>query len=297
MVKTKVKKKEPQEVQKKTVTEKTPSESTDVNSNSNLLMPLVLLLLLVVLVLQVVILFSSSESSNDVNLDELSEINEKITRVDNFFSQNIEGYGSGNAQEELNPEDFPTVQKPTIDNRPMLGEASAPITIVEYSDFECPFCQRFFQTTYPTLKNYVEAGTANLVFKDFPLSFHALAEPSAIASKCVFRELGDEAFFEYHDVLFENQGILSIENFKVWAEELGMDSTVYDECIVDSTIKAQVQADFVEGQQIGVSGTPSVVINDKLVVGACPAQTFEQAIALELEGIPFFVEECQVITA
>ena len=164
------------------------------SSNNNMLLGLICLLLLIVVVLQVVDL---SQKSEDLNLD---EINEKVTRLDTFFKNNIPEYDE--TPQELDPTDFPKVNEPNIENRPILGSADAKIILVEYSDFECPFCGRFFQTTYPTLKQYVESGDAALVFKDFPLSFHQLAEPSAIASKCVFKELGDEKFFEYHDVLF-----------------------------------------------------------------------------------------------
>lgn len=289
MVKTKVKKKNPAEAVNSS--EKTNILSNNVNNSSSsnsILLGLICLLLLIVVVLQIVDL---SQKSEDLNLD---EINEKVTRLDTFFKNNIPEYQE--TPQELDPTDFPKVDKPNIENRPILGSADAKIILVEYSDFECPFCGRFFQTTYPTLKKYVDSGDAALVFKDFPLSFHQLAEPSAIASKCVFKDLGDEKFFEYHDVLFTKQQELSVENFKTWALELGMDEAKYDSCIQDSTIKQMVQEDFAEGQQLGVSGTPSVVLNDKLIVGACPAQTFEQAIELELAGTPFFVQECQVIS-
>ena len=298
MVKTKVKKKTPEESSSSDnrVSRRVSDSSNDSSSSQSVLLPLICLLLIIVVVLQVVALLGSDGSSGSVSSSEIRDIQEKVTRLDTFFQNNIPEYGAGEP-EELSPEDFPVIARPDISNRPTKGLDSAPITIVEYSDFECPFCGRFYQTTYPTLLEYVESGDAKFVFKDFPLSFHRLAEPAAIASKCVFRDLGDDTFYEYHDMIFDNQQQLSEENLKVWALEVGMGSSAYDECIQDESIAAQVQADFGEGQQIGVTGTPSVALNDKLIVGACPAETFDQAIALELESTPFFVEECRVITA
>lgn len=225
----------------------------------------------------------------------VSQIDEKVSKIDSFFANNAQGYGdAGTAAGTQGAPDTgsqgtqaPGAQEvgtPDITNRPVLGEADAPITIVEYSDFECPFCQRFFLETYPQLKSeYIDTGIAKIVYKDFPLNFHQMAKPSAIASKCVYTLSDSETFYEYHDVIFNNQNVLSDSNLRSWALDVGISGEEYDSCIVDPEIEAMVDADMAEGTRFGISGTPSFVINGNLLVGAQPFAAFEQVIEGELE--------------
>ena len=295
MVKTKVKKVNSDEMSPK---ESISREKESNSSGSSTLLFAILGLLAVIIVLLVIILvsISSHQSTSDNVL--LNEINEKVTRLDNFFQNNIPEYEAGPPQ-QLTPDNFPTVQRPSIENRPVKGNLDSPITLVEYSDFGCPFCERFFSQTYPRLMEFVEDGTANFVYKHFPV---VGGENPALASACVFLEEGTDMFYDFHDRIFEEHardraGITSLSNLREWAIELGVDATNYDDCMNSTRAQELVQQDFQEAQRSGVTGTPSVVINDKLIVGACPISTFEQAIALELEGTPFYVQECQIITA
>ncbi len=261
----------------------TQTNSTPKNDNVSTLLIVVLVMVALQLVLSVAILMGSESSSNS----DLGEISEQVERLDNFFAANAPGYGDGTAPSVVDDTQVdttaPQVGEPDIENRPFIGDVDAPITIVEYSDFECPFCGRFYSETYGLLKeNYVDTGKVKLVFKDFPLSFHQLAEPSAIASKCVFREAGNDAFFSFHDMIFENQNMLSNSKLQEWAIEVGVSEEAYTNCIEDPTVAAEVQADFAEGQALGVSGTPSFVINGQLLVGAQPFSAFEQVIEAQL---------------
>ena len=109
-----------------------------------------------------------------------------------------------------------------------------------------------------------------------------MAEPSAIASKCVFQEKGSEAFFKYHDTIFDNQRSITNDNLKYWALELGISEENYNTCIKDPKIKEMVDQDFSEGQQMGISGTPSFIIEGELLIGAQPISEFRRVINSKL---------------
>lgn len=274
--------------EKKTNTHAYMENSSNSDSSSTIL-SIMLVLLIVQLILSIVIIIGMSNTpTNNVdtgNLD-VTQIEEKITRIDDFFAANFDGYLDGAKIEQPTGTAQPSnVGEVDTSNEPMIGNADAPITIVEFSDFECPFCGRFFDQTYPELKEkYIDTGKAKLVFKDFPLSFHPMAKPSAIAATCVFELEGDDAFFEMHDMIFQGQASLSDSKLKDWALEVGVDEAEYDSCITDSKIADEVDADFNEGAALGVSGTPSFIINGKLLVGAQPFSEFEKIIEAELNN-------------
>ncbi|HLD02845.1 MAG TPA: DsbA family protein, partial [Candidatus Nanoarchaeia archaeon] len=207
------------------------------------------------------------------------------------------GFGSGNEITAVNNQQ--QVQAPTqqqapeqpeyvdasADDDPAIGKDKAPITIIEFSDFQCPFCERFYSQTLPQVKaNYIDTGKARLVYRDFPLSFHPNALPAAIAGECADEQ---GRFFEYHDMLFDNQAAWSpLSDTKItfvgYAKALGMDEKKFETCLADPKIRAEVQADENDGTSYGVSGTPSFFINGRLLVGAQPYAAFQQAIEEEL---------------
>lgn len=245
--------------------------------------------ILVVIVLQFLVIGSLllTITSND---NKITDINSKISRVDSFFASNAPGYGDGsgtgsaNGGGDLGQEhnvvgEAVDVSSISFDGEPSAGDKSSKVTIIEYSDYECPFCAKFYSESYHKLKEeYIDTGKINFVFKDFPLGFHEKAIPAASAANCVLRDLGDEKYFEMHDKIFSNQHLLSDENFKTWALELGMDSSSYDGCIVDSNIIDEINADLVEGSSLGVTGTPSFLIDGNLVVGAQPYSVIKAEI-------------------
>jgi len=144
-----------------------------------------------------------------------------------------------------------------LDDDEFEGSEDAPITIVEFSDFQCSFCARFYDQTLIQLReNYVDTGKVRIFFRDFPLSFHPEAAPAAEASECA----ADQGkFWEMHDKIFENQETMSGDNYKVWAAEIGLDTEQFNSCVDNGTHAAEVQADFSAGQAAGVSGTPSFI--------------------------------------
>jgi protein-disulfide isomerase len=168
------------------------------------------------------------------------------------------------------------------DDDPFLGSPDAPVVIVEFSDFQCPFCGRLYQNALPQIKEqYIKTGKVKFVYRDFPLSsIHNMAQKAAEASECA-DEQGQ--FWAYHDLLFERQQSLSVENFKTWAGELGLNTSQFDECLDSGKYVDEVQKDFRDGQIAGVTGTPGTFINGRLVPGAVPFSTFEAIIEEELK--------------
>ncbi len=167
------------------------------------------------------------------------------------------------------------------DDDVVIGEKDAPVTIIEFSDYECPFCGRHFEQTHPQLvKDYINTGKVRLVFRDFPLSFHPNAQKSAEAAECVrYVSKSDEAYWKMHDKIFENQKILSIDKLSVWARELGYD---IDSCLDSDKFADEVKKDLADGSAAGVGGTPSFFINGKMLEGAQPYSSFKQLIDSEL---------------
>jgi len=177
-----------------------------------------------------------------------------------------------------------------IGDSPVKGDANAPVTIIEFSDYECPFCGKAFDETLPLIeKNYIDTGKVKYVFKDFPLDFHPSAQPAAEAARCFGEQKGDEGYYKYHDKLFENQELLSEENYKKWARELGADGAKFDTCLSSGKYADAISEDMAYGQTLGVSGTPAFFIGNSedgyiLVSGAQPYANFENVIEAVLTG-------------
>lgn len=170
-----------------------------------------------------------------------------------------------------------------LDGLPFRGSANAKVTIVEYSDFQCPFCKRAYPTVQQVMKDY--DGKVKFYYKAFPLSFHQNAEKSAEAYYCAL-EQGKQ--WEYHDKLFENSQAdgtgLNAPDLKKYAADLGLDTTKFNDCLDSGRMAAKVSADAAEGSQNGVSGTPTFFINGESLVGAQPYPAFKSLIDSKLAG-------------
>ncbi|MBN2086861.1 DsbA family protein [Candidatus Peregrinibacteria bacterium] len=168
----------------------------------------------------------------------------------------------------------------SLDDDAVKGDADAPVTIVEFSDFQCPFCKRYVDQTYSVIKSkYIDTGKVKYVFRDYPLSFHDNARNAAIAAECVGEEGGDDAYFQYHDVLFANNEALDVDSLKSYASDMGYDIA---SCLDNEDFGAEVDADMQEGLSYGVRGTPAFFINGNFISGAQPTAVFESAIEAEL---------------
>ena len=172
--------------------------------------------------------------------------------------------------------------KNLVGDDPFLGKEDAPVVIIEFSDYECPFCERFYRQTLPSIKStYIETGKVKLVYKDFPLSFHSQAELSAIAANCA----GEQGkYFQFHDKIFDNGGAGGKSNadYKRWAQEIGLDLLKWEKCTNDPTKKQEIQKDISDGSAVGISGTPGFIINGRLLSGAQPFSVFQQVIEAEI---------------
>lgn len=170
------------------------------------------------------------------------------------------------------------------DDDPSLGNPEAAVTLVEFGDFQCPFCARLFHETLPQIKEqYVKTGKVRFVYRDFPLSsIHAMAQKAAEAAECADEQ---EKFWPYHDMLYQRQQSLSIANFKTWASEIGLNSAQFDACLDSGKYTDEVQKDLSAGQLAGVTGTPATFVNGRLISGAVPFETFKAVIEEELGKI------------
>ncbi len=182
--------------------------------------------------------------------------------------------------------------KVSTDDDPVLGDKNAPVTLIEFSDYECPFCKRSFDQLLPELKkNYIDTGKVKLVFRDFPLSFHANAGKEAEAAECARAQGNDATYFKYHDQIFakttSNGTGLALTELPVIAKSLGLDVTAFQQCLDAGKFKDEVAKDMADGVAVGVSGTPSWIvgassqdgiITGNLIVGAQPFSAFKTVI-------------------
>ena len=178
------------------------------------------------------------------------------------------------SRQQSSPAEQPAVVRIAIDGRPFSGPPDARVTLVEFTDYECPFCARYFQLTLPLLRRVYD-GEIKFVIMNYPLPFHPFAQKAAEAAECAYDQ---RKFWEYHDALFRNIQALDPDSLKAYASALGLDTEAFDTCL-DSGAKAQqVLDDIRDGQSYGVSGTPSFFINGQRLVGARPFASFKTLI-------------------
>lgn len=164
----------------------------------------------------------------------------------------------------------------------VLGPKSAKVTLIEYSDFECPFCQRFYPTVKELLKAY--PNDVRFVYRHFPLnSIHPNAQKAAEASECAAKLGGNDAFFKLHDKIFERSPDIGPSVLVTLAKEIGLKEADFKACLDSGEMAAKVNQDLQEGTSAGVSGTPATFVNGKLTSGAVPLETLKTAIEAELK--------------
>ncbi len=202
--------------------------------------------------------------------------------IENYIQRQIEQQQK--AQEASQPKDLSKADFESLkDDDAVKGEKNAKVTIVEFSDFECPYCGMYYENTFKQLKEtYIDTGKVNYVFRDFPLSFHEDAYPAALAAECLREQKGDSAYFLLHDRMFENQDKLSYENFEKWAGEFGADKGKFKACFDGDKFKDEIASDMKDGQSVGVQGTPAFFVNGRFLSGAQPFDNFKAIIDEEL---------------
>lgn len=177
-----------------------------------------------------------------------------------------------------------------VDDDPVLGEASARVTIIEFGDYQCPVCRLFWKETLPRIrKEYIETGKVKLVFRDLPLAGHTMAVPAAMAAECA-EDQG--RFWEYHDKVYREQdrraregevAEFRVNDLKRWAADLKLDPAAFDACLDSGKYKQEVAADYAAATGVGLNGTPVFFVNGRALLGAHPFATFQKVIEEELK--------------
>jgi len=189
--------------------------------------------------------------------------------------QAAEAANAQQQQQEVRRYDVP------IDDDPILGPDSAKITIIEFSDYECPFCQKWVMEVMPRIfEKY--GDQVRIVYRDYPLiGLHDNAAPAAEAANCA-NDQGN--YWPYHDLLFSGQRRLGRETFEAYAQELKLDMNEFKACLDDRRHQKEVEADYNYASELGVQSTPTFFINGLALVGAQPFEVFERVIDMELAG-------------
>lgn len=211
-----------------------------------------------------------------------------LVNADVFLPKSSTGKVGGSGTD--NPTEQGSAQKVEVsaDDDAFLGDANAKVTIIEFVDYECPFCKRHFTEVHNRLlEDYVNKGLAKLVMRDFPLDFHnPAATKEAIAAECAREQGGDSVYFKYHDEIFNRtisngQGVPEA-GYAEAAQKLGLNASKFNGCLSSEKFKDEVQKDLADGQASGVGGTPTFFVNGTPLVGAQPFEAFKAAIDAEL---------------
>ena len=238
-----------------------------------------------ILVVGVAAFFAGSYTSN-LNSNQISEedLQDAIAKLELKVLQN-----------QLSTSQPKLPMKISADNDPIIGNPDAPITIIEFTDFQCPFCARFHTQTLPLiLEEYIEQGKVKLVVRDFPIqSIHPNAVPAAVASECA-NEQGKVK--EMHDMLFYYQNEWSRQEtadalslFSQYAAEIQLEQETFDSCLTSGKYIEEIKKDLDDGRNYGVSGTPGFFIgNDQIgyveLKGAQPFDSFKKIIDAQLDA-------------
>jgi len=181
------------------------------------------------------------------------------------------------------PDPVPAGDPADADDDEVKGDPDATVTLIEFTDYECPFCKRHYTDTLPEiLKNYVDTGKVKYVVRDYPLSFHPAAQKASEATECAAEQ---NKFWEMHDKIFGTQGTWgsdAIASFKKYATDIGLNASTFNTCLDSGAMAAEVNADLADGSAAGISGTPGfwIVSDDgqsKSISGAYPYATFQAA--------------------
>lgn len=164
-------------------------------------------------------------------------------------------------------------------NSPWTGDSGAKVTIVEFSDFQCPHCRRGAEILKEIRKKYKKK--VKIVFKHFPLSFHHNARGAAHASMCA-HDQSKESFWKMHDLMFQQQSALDKKSLKALAEKIGLDGKRFEECIQQNKFEAHIDQDIKHAKEVGIRSTPTFFVNGRIISGAQPLEVFEKEIKRHL---------------
>lgn len=184
------------------------------------------------------------------------------------------------AQAEATPQQIKRYDVP-VDDDPSQGPADAQITLIEFSDYQCPYCSKWHNEVWPKLKEAFP-GQIRFVYRDFPLmGLHESAAPAAQAANCAGEQ---DQYWAYHDKLFSGDYDFSSDGFKKIAGDISLDTAKFDECVSTERFKAEVEADYQYAAELGIRSTPTFFVNGIPLVGAQPYEVFKELIDKELAG-------------
>jgi protein-disulfide isomerase len=222
----------------------------------------------------------------------------KVQFLEKQLKENTTQQTAQTAQPQPEPTEDPRPKQVSVDDDPVLGLSDAKVTIIEFSDYECPFCKRYFDQTYPQIvKEYVDTGKVKIVYRDLPLSFHdPMATLEAVAANCARAQGDDQTYFAYHDELFKrtksNGNGLTEADLSTIASDLGLNLSEFSTCLADAKNKEEVVKDLADASTVGATGTPTffigkttpsgTILGTKLV-GAQPLEAFKKVIDEELK--------------
>ena len=236
--------------------------------------------------------YTSNFDSNQISKEDLQDAFAKL-ELKMLQNQLPTEQTKQTTQEQFGPQ---IIRNISLDDDPMKGNPDAPITIIEFSDFQCPFCAKFHETTLPQLeKNYISTGKVNFVYRDFPIqSIHPNAIPAALASECA----DDQGkFWEMHDMIFKNQrswqGLSieqSINTFTEYASEIALNFDEFDSCMSSVKHLEEIRNDLNDGREYGVTGTPGFFVGNEEIgftklIGAQPFSSFQRVIDGQLDRL------------
>lgn len=241
---------------------------------------------LVTLAIAVVIALAPSAAPAQQDADALKAELEKLRTEMEGLRHEVQGLREF-LQQRLAP---PTPQRVVADvavaGSPMLGRGDAAVTIIEFSDYQCPYCARFVDATLPALKKeYIDTGKVRLVFRDFPIdSLHPNARKAAEAAHCA----GEQGtYWPMHDTLFRNQEALGADHLQGYARQMGLDMTAFERCMTSSTHASRIQKNLDDGMVAGIRGTPAFFIgathgddpvHGVAIIGAQPITEFRKEL-------------------
>ncbi len=221
---------------------------------------------------------SADEQKLDAILDELRQIRQLLADQNKYMTQRAA---------------TPTRSAPSAVEKVSLalgtgwysmGSDSAPVTVMEFADFQCPYCRRFHTDSFAELKkNYIDTGKVRFISRDLPLDFHPNSMPAALAARCAGEQ---KKYWELRDILIVNSNDLARESIMKYAQQTGLEMTSFTSCLDGQKYKGQIEKDREEAYKLGFSGTPSFLIGktngDKFdgvkLVGALPYATFDSKI-------------------
>ncbi|MFQ5897911.1 MAG: DsbA family protein [Candidatus Methylomirabilia bacterium] len=216
---------------------------------------------------------------------ELAEIKRELAEIKGLLRTILEGARRARRPRRVTAE-------VSVSGRPSLGRPDAPVTMVEFSDYQCPFCKRHLSTVHPIIKKaYIDTGKLRYVFRDFPIaSLHPRAKKAHEAAHCAGEQ---DHYWEMHDILFENSRDFSVAALKRYAQRIGLGGARFGECLQSGKYASVIEREIAEGTKAGVRGTPSFVIGPSgsggtitgtIVRGAQPLARFRQVIENALKA-------------